>query len=134
VIRVGWQALVAVLAVASCAAPVPPNITFPRYEPTGSGPEALLDAELVRVGSCLALDSGNGVLIALWPSSYGARFNHSGVVIVTGGLQEPLVAEGDSAQFGGGGLEPEVVEDLVGTLPSDCAADGYWLVTTVQGA
>lgn len=129
-------ALLAVMALlACCSSPsVPEGITFPRYSATDHQPTAEIDARLIRVGSCLGLESGDVVYVALWPAAYGASLSDTGRLVVTRD-DRALASEGADASFGGGeysNARKDLVEDLVGQLPSGCEADGYWLVTGIQ--
>lgn len=124
----------AMLTVTSCAAPFPPGLGFPRYEQLEGEPTALLEADIVMVNSCLGLDAGAVVYIALWPSRFGAQTGSDGRVEVLDG-DRVVAVEGDAATFGGGeysAQERAFVRGLVDDLPGNCQADGYWLVTTVE--
>jgi hypothetical protein len=103
---------------------------FPTWSPEPGGARAtgLLAGRLVLRNGCLFWDAGEqGINLPIWPASYRLGADEA---IVTDHGQE--VALGKSAALGGGERTLKEVRDMIGsTVPRQCRASGYWLVTEV---
>lgn len=127
-----FAALIAVASfVVACDAALPGNDGLPTHNDLNGYPAALLQATLVRDGSCLYAQSEDpeGRWLPIWPSGFSLT---GGVVMSRGGA---VAKVGDAVKLGGGEYHESQYDFLRTLMPADvpaaCRGGEYWLVGEV---
>jgi hypothetical protein len=110
------------------------ELVFPvMAEPQDESPAADLTGPLSEDDGCLYVgdESTTGRFLALWPHGYRA-VDDSGVITIVDAAGNALLAVGDEALFGGGGISLEVANELSSEpIPDRCDTGSIWFVGDV---
>jgi hypothetical protein len=112
------------------------GVTLLRYGFLSGQPTAAVEGTIRIRDGCVWIESESlpdaPTLLrpVLWPSSSRLEHGESGVQVVIQGVR---LDDGQEATLGGGAYSDRAfVVTLVGSLPSECLADDYWLATEVN--
>ena len=110
------------------------GLTLLRYAPNASTGTALYQGTLHYRDGCTWVDSDSGArAVVLWPAD--ARLEQVGASIHVI-VDEVSVTEGSAVSMGGrpliGSDRVRDTEALVGSIPSGCTSDMYWMAASVS--
>lgn len=125
--------MVGIAAVAGCGPPpvAQSTLVLLRYGDLDGGPTALTNGTIRFTNGCTWIDGGEGVSdVMLWPPGARVEIIGGAAAVVVEGV---TLRHGDTVALGGGEYRDEIewVRHLVGPIPPNCAANAFWLATTV---